>query len=82
MKTLFEQIGEMYVRDGDWLIPNLSIPYRMPVGKWWISYRIDEIINKYFVMIWNFCRHIVFKYYRNITFYKIRHFLLDIVVYV
>ena len=34
MKTLFEQIGGMYVRDGDYLIPNLSIPDSKPIGKY------------------------------------------------
>ena len=34
MKTLFEQIGGTYVQDGDYLIPNLSIPDSKPIGKY------------------------------------------------
>ena len=34
MKTLFEQFGGTYVQDGDYLIPNLSIPDSKPIGKY------------------------------------------------
>ena len=34
MKTLFEQLGGTYVQDGDYLIPNLSIPDSRPIGKY------------------------------------------------
>ncbi len=34
MKTLFEQLGGTYVQDGDYLIPNLSIPDSKPIGKY------------------------------------------------
>ena len=34
MKTLFEQIGGTYVQDGDYLIPNLSVPDSKPIGKY------------------------------------------------
>ena len=34
MKMLFEQFGGTYVRDGDYLIPNLSIPDSKPIGKY------------------------------------------------
>lgn len=34
MKTLFEQIGGTYVQDGDYLIPNLSVPDSKPISKY------------------------------------------------
>ena len=34
MKSLFEQMGGTYRREGDYLFPNLTVPQSAPVGIW------------------------------------------------
>ena len=33
-KSIFEQIGGTYYRQGDYILPNIAVPESVPIGVW------------------------------------------------